>query len=330
MKNSKQLKFGIAENARFITLFTLLFTMLIMPEMLQAATYKNVESRPWLRVDQDIQHLSISPNSKYIAFEYAREPGLYIMEIENRNIYQVSKFDVNGSFFWSPDGFRIFLREHKLRGGAIYSTISGYDGFIHKKVDLKTFKGKSSYLNFDPRDLRFTLAHENGLFQSKIDFPSRRLKKWQSYKSIDTGKWVATKSGVFWHEAKLNKMNKIKGDMAQVDSFSISSDGLNIAWATSEGRLYVSHRGEAARLIGRGKHPSWHPRLNKLAFSAAVMIGTVVRTHDIKIMDAKGKVQKLTNTSSFNEVWPTWHPNGNQLSFARENHTDIYLIDYFE
>ena len=75
---------------------------------------------------------------------------------------------------------------------------------------------------------------------------------------------------------------------------------------------------------GNNINPSWSSK-NVIAFAFAVKGGK----YDLYEIQPDGSgLTRLTNTSTCNEVYPSWSPNGDEIAFAsdKEGNSDIYVM----
>ena len=71
---------------------------------------KNPAPKSWLSLDTGLTHITPNIDAKYIAFIPEGKPGIRILNVASGKVFEPSGYYVGGSFFWSPDGARIFYR----------------------------------------------------------------------------------------------------------------------------------------------------------------------------------------------------------------------------
>lgn len=284
--------------------------------------------KPWIRLDDPMGQSRINRQGTKIAFSPADGLGLKVVNLRTMRIYKITEHQVDRSFFWAPDGFRIFYRQHyKKRGGKVVAKILAYDTAIHKSVDVSEFDDTTGVLSFDPRDMRFVLMTKNGIHTNRLAFPDNREARWQKALRHFDGRFVVTQNAVLYVTDGGLTMRKLKDDGSGVHSFDISPDGQSIVWATKEEGIFVSDRGSKAKLVDHGLDPKWHPFQSRFVFAGARRIGNSTHNYDLKISDSNGDGRFVSNTQTLNERWPVWYKNGKKVYFTRAQTTDLYELD---
>ena len=114
---------------------------------------------------------------------------------------------------------------------------------------------------------------------------------------------------------------------------SWSPDGTKIAFAGSDGGIYVAEVGgnPGPRLIVDrsflATDLSWSPDGSRIAFSASGSATAAQLGSDIWITDVEGVTQvNITYTSDTDESSPSWSPDGTQILFSRATSTGASLM----
>lgn len=285
---------------------------------------------PFLRGTAALNHMRLDPKGRFLAYIGDDGLGLSVIDIKSRNIYKVSDAQVGASFFWSPDGFRLFYREQAKASPAseVASVVKAYDCALGRSVVLDEIPMPTGFLTFDPRDLRMHLMSPKGIRTKRIYFPDERLARWQVAQRNEAGKWLATQAGILWVTQGGYAMRRLEDDDTGVDSFDIAPDGDAIAWATRGGRVYMMRSGKPVAMVGHGRDPKWHPEKPRLVFAGARMVGNRAASYDLKVVDGNGTSKWLTGTQHSDERWPHWHPDGNQIIYTMDRSTDVFLVDF--
>lgn len=288
-------------------------------------------STPFVRGDDAMDHLRLDPKGHFAAFIRGGGRGLSVVDLKTKQIFDVTKAQVGASFFWSPDGYRLFYRELSLdEHSAVQSTVKAYDAYLNRSIKLDELPYSTGFLTFDPRDLRMHLMSPAGIRTKRIYFPDERLARWQVSLRNESGKWLATQKGMLWVTQGGYAMRRLQDDDTGVESFDISPDGNTVAWATNYGRIYVSKKGHDASFFAWGRDPRWHPTKSMLVFAGGRMVGETAANYDIKIADLNGATRFLTATQYSSERWPQWHPNGQQILYTVAKTTDLFLLDFHQ
>lgn len=301
---------------------------------------------PILRGTNAFHQMKLSPKGRYLAFTDENGMGLNTIDLQTKYIYRVSDEKVGQSFFWTPDGSRIFYRElvrsplkkpltdsEKERKETLWETpirslIKAFDCSVARNVDIDMIPRSTGLLTFDPRDLRFLLMSESGIHTKKIQFPNQRLAQWQIASRNEDGKWLATQKGILWVSQRGLVIRRLEDDGKNLRSFDISPDGQWIAWSTESDRIYVSLEGKTSQFLAYGRDPKWHPTRQLVAFAGARMVGNKAVNFDLKIADVRGHSKFLTATQFSSERWPHWDKGGEKILYTVDQTTDLFLLDF--
>jgi Tol biopolymer transport system component len=284
--------------------------------------------KAWLKIDTGVSHLKFNVDGRYLAFIPDGQSGIRIINTKNGNIIEPSGSFIGPSFFWSPDGNRLFYRELMPGEKKTTSRIRAWDVILNKNIEMESFDGPSGLLTFDARDHRMLLMHEKGIKSKRLVFPDNRLAFWQKSQRRELGKWVMAQKGVTFVTDGGFVIKKLEDDQTGIESFDISPDGSTAAWATKSGKIYTSTNGEDPKFLDWGRDPQWHPERNILVYAGGRMVGTKASDFDIKITSPETRGSFLTASQDRAERWPTWHPDGQNIIYTVDGETTIHVLSF--
>ena len=286
--------------------------------------------KPFVRLEFTPHHMLLSKNDKFLAFTAENSEGLYVADLGSFKVISISPYRVGpGGFFFSPDGNRIFYRDHtKNDAGKPQSHLMAYDLNSHKRTILEALPRLTSYLTFDPRDFRLFMLHDQGILNKKISYPESALAKWQKAQRTDRGRWIVTQKNVIWLSNAGFTMRAQTDDGSGVANFALSPDGLSVAWSTKNGLLYRAVAGEKSVELGEGENPTWHPFRDLLLYSYPRKLGHKVLQRDLRIVDPNGSGKFVTQSQDLSELCPQWTADGKSILFAIAGSTDVYQIKF--
>lgn len=316
-----------------IRFYVLTAILLLCCPFRQALAASNVALKPitapMIRLQEGPSHLRMDPKGRFLAYVKATGLGLQIVDLTTKNVFEVTKAQVGNSFFWSPDGYRLFYRELKKdKDGNISSELIVFDCVLNRNHTFDRWNYATGTLTFDPRDLRMQTMSSKGIKTKRIYFPDERLAKWQISQRNESGKWLATQQAILWVTQGGFTMRKLDDDNTGISSFDISPDGQSIVWATNKSKIFVSTKGKKPTAIGPGLDPSWHPDRPLILFAGARMVGNTPINYDLRISDIKGSGRWLTSSQISDERWPQWHMKADKILYTIDKSTDIFAVDF--
>lgn len=284
---------------------------------------------PVMRTEGGMNHLSLSPNKKLLAFTNDQGQSLRIMDLATQDVLEVTPHRVGSGFFWSPDGVRLFFRELIRDKNGVVSELSAFDTVLNQKSVLDTLQGSTGFPVLNPYDNTIFMMHEKGILQKRLEFPGERPAKWQKEKRSVIGNWVVSQQAVLWLGELGLELKKLADDGSGISSYSLSPDGRRMAWATKAGRVYAAHDGTDALFIGDGRDPAWHPFRTILVYAASRKVGTNVYDYDLRLHNLAGSSRSLTKTQDLKERWPIWL-DATTLLYTAGNTTDLFRLNFPE
>ncbi|MFW7378839.1 MAG: hypothetical protein ACOH5I_08535 [Oligoflexus sp.] len=287
------------------------------------------KTTPILRLEGDLHNLRTSPQDKHLAFTDRFGRQLRILSMQSGEVFELSANLIGASYFWAPDGFRLFYREmYQTEKDGIESRLMVYDLKLHRNVELEKIPGSSGFLSFDPQDLRFYLMKEQGILSRTIVYPDERLARWQRAKRKQEGRWILAPQRVLWVTHGGLTMRDLRDDGSGLQSFDISPDGSSIVWSTQEGKIYFSKSGAEARHLAEGWDAKWHPTRPLIVYTHLHKFGGRTVHTNLKMVDIYGRHKDLTRTVNRSERWPIWSYDGRKIYYTIEQSTDLFAMDF--
>jgi hypothetical protein len=287
------------------------------------------EPQAVVRTEGGLNHLSLSPNKKLLAFTNDQGQSLRIMDLATQDIVEVTPHRVGAGFFWSPDGVRLFFRELIREKNAVVSELCAFDTVLNQKAVLDQLQGSTGFPVLNPYDNTLFMMHEKGILQKRLEFPGERPAKWQKQKRSVVGNWVVSQSAVLWLGELGLELRRMHDDGSGISSYALSPDGRRMAWATKAGRVYTAQDGENALYLGEGMDPAWHPFRTLLVYAAARKIGNNVYDYDLRLHNLAGASRSLTQTPDLKERWPVWL-DATTLLYTGGQTTDLFRMNFSE
>jgi hypothetical protein len=277
----------------------------------------------WLRVEQGVHHLKSAQSGRFLAFVDENGHNLQVVDTQKKESLLVSPNSVGPSFFFSPDGHRLFFKEHYSVDKNVHSRILAYDMGHGGYIPIKTVEHATGFLSFNPNAQRMNLYTKDAIISQKLVYPDQRLARWQLAHRTDLGEWVITPTQVLW----LRGPEVVKAYKFNVDSFDIAANGQDLVFATKDQRIMYSKAGSLPSELDRGLDPRWHPHEKQIVYAKAQMIGEKLFQTDLALLSpSDGLIKKLTQTSERSERWPQWNDNGTHVLFAIDKSTDIHTV----
>jgi Tol biopolymer transport system component len=282
-----------------------------------------------MRTEGGLNHLSLCPNKKLLAFTNDQGQSLRVMDLATQQIIEITPHRTGPGFVWSPDGVRLFFRELIRDKDGVLSELAVYDTMLNQKTVLDTLRGSSGFPMLNPYDNSLSMMHEKGILQKRLEFPGERPARWQKQKRNAVGTWIVSQSAVLWLGELGLELQKVQDDGSGISSFTLSPDGRRMAWATKAGRVYAAVDGGKVELIGDGRDPSWHPFHTLLVYAAARKIGQKTYDYDLRLHNLAGVGRMLTQSPELKERWPIWL-DATTLLYTGESTTDLFRLSFPE
>ncbi len=283
--------------------------------------------KSWLRLDDSVSRLKVSPGGKYVAYVNHYNHSLRLLEVATKKIYQIWKGPVVDELYsWSQDGYRLFYNKKSEKSHA--TELVAYDCGNHKNVKIQSFLSPISYLSMNHFDNRIFYLHKKGIGSIKLTYPGKVYDDQIEQRNNPGGYWIVSKKHIFWLKKRGVELGQVFEAESNIVGFDINHDSSAISWSTENGKVYISLRGQEPIFIGFGRDVSWHPNKKLIVFAGQrKQANYLEQGFDLRVANIRGEGRWLTSTGSLNERWPQWYSNENKLLYTKENTTDLFVLE---
>jgi Tol biopolymer transport system component len=268
-----------------------------------------------------------SPDGTRIAFTGLQYRGLWILELNDGSIQQISDEMAAGfGFQWSSDS------------KAIAARVSRYEG-VHRQNAIKVFDIEQGR----ERALTEYLPHNTGLPQWVEADERIAIDGGGKFELLETGitapllqKQNAQTLAVVLLDGALSVADARTGRISEVNPFPdetylntvLSPDGTNIVFEIVGGNLYVINiDGTGLIDLGRGNRPQWSPDGDYVVYMIAEDDGHQITSSTLYAVRNDG-TEKTNLTQGINMIAmnPSWSPDGSKIAFDVLDDGAIYII----
>ena len=264
-----------------------------------------------------------SPNGQYIAFGGSQYKGLWILDVNSRELLQVSDEQGAGfDFQWSPDGEQIVARVTRFSDRRRNDAIMLFSTDGSKKILQDYRTGKPGLPQWNNNGTRVIIPQRKGLQiinmtavvsrNQSTDATAIFLQNGKITRADDTGK-INQRFDPFPGKRYLNT--------------TVSPDGQKIAFEVIGGNLYsMNLQSQGVTDLGPGHRPQWAPDSRHLAYMISVDDGHHYLSADIYIVDSETKESfQITNGDDKKEMSASWSPDGQSLVYDTIEDGAIYV-----
>lgn len=304
-------------------IFLLIMLFLIPLFVIQAQD----NNRRWLTgtLDDIAMNPVFSPDGNKIAFTKSNYVGLYILNLINGSISQISNEPAAGyGFKWSSDSKNILSRVTRYEGPRGYVSLKIFDVTSGKSTQVTDETTNMPYLP------QWSASNDKILLPQKYG-----IKIFQSGKE-PTILERQTEVVVYTTYDKIIVEDISKSDVVTLEPIEGkkylnvigSPDGSKIAFEVYGGNLYVMNS-DGSNLIDLdvGYNPVWTPDSKSLIYMITEDDGHTYTASDIFIINADGTNKRnLTNTDDSIEMNPSVSPDGKTIAFEVFDEGAIYLL----
>jgi Tol biopolymer transport system component len=276
---------------------------------------------------QVFMHPVWSPDGSTIAFTSAKYKGIWTINLQNKNVKQITDEVAAGfGFKWSEDSKSILTRVSKYEGVRRYNAVKIFNIEKNESNLLTDYRTIMPGLPvFASNDEKVYLYGRNNLeiFDSGIQLNINK-------KSSTSSKIVFLKDDKIAVENladnDLEVYEPVKGERAL--NLAISPDGNKVAFEIIGGDMYVMNTdGMGLTDLGKGYRPKWSPDNEHIVYMITEDDGHQFLSSDIYTIKIDGTDKtNLTKTPNKLEMNPDWSPDGKSIAFDQFDDGSIYIM----
>ena len=269
-----------------------------------------------------------SPDGSMIAFTGTGYKGIWIINLQDKDVLQITDETASGfGFKWSDDSQTILTRVAKYEGVRRYNAVKTFDVHTGKSNLLTDYRTMMPGLpGFVPGDEKVFMFGRNKLevFNSQIE---PRLNKTANISS----KIVYIKDDKIAVEDLITSQTKIYEPVKnrRVLNLQVSPDGSKMVFEIYGGDMYaMNDDGSGLIDLGKGYRPKWSPDSRHVVYMITEDDGVEILSSDIYTIKIDGTEKtNLTNTKDIIEMNPAWSPDGNKIAFDVPAEGAIYIMN---
>lgn len=270
---------------------------------------------------------TFSPNGKYIAFSKSNYKGIYIYNLDNKTISQITDEVAAGfAMQWSIDSKYILSRPAYYDGPIRYNTVKIFDIQTKQAKQLTDYRTKMPSLPYwSPYNDEVVIAFKGNVeeFQSNLNIapPVNNSMNNDIIFLIDDK--IAVKNST---TGKINIYEPVKGKKCM--NISVSPDNKRIAFEIYGGDLH-SMKTDGTELVnlGKGYRPKWLNDSETIVYMISEDDGHQFTYSDIFSIKYNGTNKRnLTNTKDRHETSPSVSLKDNTIVFEVLNEGSIHLM----
>lgn len=298
---------------------TILLYLIILPVNAQVTDYEKL-----IGGNGEIYMSPVwSPDGSMIAFTSANYKGIYVLNLENRSVKQITDEDAAGFVInWSANSEYILSRVARFEGLRRYNAIKIFNIKTGEEKQLSDYRtmmpGIPQWAN-GGKDVFVYNTEKLELFPTGLTNSSKQTSEIIVYKR--NGKIAVENLST----ESLKIYEPVKD--GEVLNLTISPDGKKAAFEIIGGNMYVMNvDGTGLTNLGKGYRPSWSPDSKTIYYMITEDDGHQILSSDIYSINIDGSGKRnITNTEDIKETNPEVSPDGKYIAFDILDEGAIYI-----
>lgn len=310
-------------NKNLFYIITLIISFLIItveaqikPEMLIGNSDKAYLSPVW------------SPDGSMIAFTGVNYKGIWIINIKDKDVKQISNEIAAGfGFKWADNSQTILSRVAKYEGFQRYNAVKTLDVLTGKSNLLTDYRTMMPSLPaFTPGDEKVFMYGGN-----KLEIFNSQIEPKLSKASNISSKIVYLRNDKIAVEDLITNQLKIFEPVrnGRVLNLRVSPDNSKMVFEIYGGNMYVMNiDGTGLIDLGKGYRPKWSPDSKHIVYMITEDDGHRILSSDIYTIKIDGTDKtNITNTDDILEMNPDWSPDGKKIAFDIPSEGAIFIMN---
>ena len=297
-----------------LTLSSIAFSQTINPQYLWGSN-EDVSMNP-----------TFSPDGSKIAFTKTGYKGIWVYDMSNKSVKQVSDEQSAGfGYKWSSDSKSILSRVAKYEGVKRFNAVKIFNVETNQVQQLTDYRTRMPYLpEWADQDSKVILPSNTGfeiLYTGKLNKSANNTAGAAAFSLYDK---IVTKDP----QSNIEKSMKPLTD-AQIINLTTSPDGKKVAFEVVGGNMYsMNIDGTNLTDLGQGNRPKWSFDSKTIVYMIAEDDGYNFTASDIYTINPDGTQKKnITNTPDKIEMNPCFSPDGKSIVFDEYTNSSIYLMN---